>query len=105
MQKLVAIAVLLVLDTSTALADPTPVRQRELRDLVKNECVMCHGVGRLGGEGPSLLPSDIKFKDKDDLVSTILNGRGSRMPPWYTRLSREDARFIVEHVLTSEPEY
>ena len=79
-------------------------RQAELRKLVREECTQCHGPGRIGGEGPSLLPSDIKAKDKDELVSTILNGRDSRMPPWYTRLSPEDVRFIVEHILPSEPE-
>lgn len=79
-------------------------RQLELRRLVRDECTQCHGPGRVGGEGPSLLPSDIRIKDKEELISTILNGRASRMPPWYTRLSPEDVRYIVEHILPAEPE-
>ena len=96
------LAVITVRATPAA-AEPTPERQAELRDLVKNECTRCHGYQRRGQQGPSLLPKDVALKPEDYLIRTILNGRNTQMPAWKGMLSVEDVEFIVRRVLTEPP--
>ncbi|MBT9096217.1 cytochrome c [Methylovulum psychrotolerans] len=77
-------------------ADPTPARQTELRNLLKNDCGACHGLTLQGGMGPALLPERLAGKSDDLLVTTILEGRkGTAMPPWQPFMDRSEAEWLV----------
>lgn len=89
----------LTLLTVPATAEPTPERQKFLRDLVQNECTRCHGYRRIGQNGPPLTPDIMELKDPDYLMMVILNGRFTQMPPWKGMLSVDDVEFIVGRIL------
>ncbi len=77
-------------------AEPTPARQTELRNLLKNDCGACHGLTLQGGMGPALLPDKLAGKPDGLLVTTILEGRqGTAMPPWQPFMDREEAVWLV----------
>ena len=92
----------------TALAvqagEPTPMRQRELVHLVRQDCGSCHGMQLTGGLGNPLTPEALRDKPAESLVATVLHGRpGTAMPPWKTILSEADIRWIVEKLMTGFP--
>lgn len=77
-------------------AEPTPARQIELRNLLKNDCGACHGLTLHGGMGPALLPENLAGKSDELLVTTILEGRkGTAMPPWKPFMNRDEAAWLV----------
>jgi cytochrome c55X len=77
-------------------AEPSPERQRELRNLLKNDCGACHGLTLQGGMGPALLSDNLDGNPDEFLVSTILNGRkGTAMPPWQTFMNHDEALWLV----------
>ncbi len=88
---------ILCLSISTVWAtEPSPARQSELRNLLKNDCGACHGLTLQGGMGPSLLPDSLIEKPDELLVTTILEGRkGTAMPPWQPFMTREEAAWLV----------
>lgn len=94
-----AVTVLLTFAVLPAAAEPPPERQKYLRDLVKWECTRCHGYKRIGQNGPPLTPDIMELKDPDYLMTVILNGRFTAMPPWKGMLSGDDAEFIVKRIL------
>ncbi len=96
--RLVA-ALLLAAIALPATAQPTPERQKYLRDLVQWECTRCHGYQRIGQNGPPLTPDIMELKDPDYLMNVILNGRFAQMPPWKGMLSVDDVEFIVKTIL------
>ena len=78
---------------------PQP-RQRELANLLTQDCGSCHGLQMKGGLGPALLPENLSGKSADYLAAVILAGRsGSAMPPWDAILSPAEARWIAERLL------
>ncbi|MCK6450064.1 MAG: cytochrome c [Alphaproteobacteria bacterium] len=91
-----------VLVPVAAMADaPSPRRQAELRHLLEQDCGSCHGLTLKGGLGPALSPSRLTGRDDDFLIDTILFGRrGTPMPPWGHELTRDDARWMVDHMRT-----
>lgn len=92
----------LCLTTASCLADPTPARQDELRELLKNDCGACHGFTLQGGMGPPLLPEALAGKSDELLISTILEGRkGTAMPPWQPFMSRDDAVWLLKLLRSS----
>ncbi|MFZ2451053.1 MAG: c-type cytochrome [Methylovulum miyakonense] len=79
-----------------SLAEPTPARQTELRNLLKNDCGACHGLSLKGGMGPALLPENLAGKPDGLLVTTILEGRkGTAMPPWKPFMNRDEVVRLV----------
>lgn len=75
-------------------------RQRELANLLTQDCGSCHGLRMKGGLGPALLPDNLAGKSADYLAAVILAGRaGSAMPPWNAILSPAEARWIAERLL------
>lgn len=93
-----AIAVMLVslLVPFPVLAEPTPARQAELRELVVQDCGSCHGMTLKGGLGAPLNPADLAAYTPESVVETILDGRpGTPMPPWRTMISRDEAQWIA----------
>jgi cytochrome c55X len=92
--------VALLLLAAPAMADPTPSRQTELRDMVSQDCGSCHGMTRKGGLGSPLLAEDLNKLSHEAVVETILEGRpGTPMPPWKTMLSRDDADWIARTLM------
>ena len=78
-------------------------RERELRNLLIQDCGSCHGLRLRGGLGPALLPQQLQGKSADYLSSVILEGRpGSAMPGWSPLLSPAEARWMAELLLTGE---
>lgn len=76
--------------------DPSPARQSELKNLLKNDCGACHGLTLQGGMGPALLPDSLAGKPDEFLVATILNGRkGTAMPPWQPFMNHEEALWLI----------
>lgn len=88
-----------------ALADAPPVaRQKELLNLVRQDCGSCHGLKMEGGLGLPLTPQALKEKSPDALKLTILYGRGGTpMPPWNPFLTEAEAGWIVEVLLKGLP--
>jgi cytochrome c55X len=76
--------------------EPSPSRQMELRNLLKNDCGACHGLTLQGGMGPALLPEKLAGKSDELLVTTILEGRkGTAMPPWKPFMNRDEVVWLL----------
>lgn len=81
-------------------ADPAPARQRELLELLKQDCGSCHGMRLTGGLGPALTPEALRTKPAESLAATIYFGRtGTAMPPWRPFLSEAEARWLVARMI------
>ena len=90
---------LLCLSLDCLAAEPTSVRQAELRHLLKNDCGACHGLTLKGGMGPALLPDNLQGKPDEFLINTILQGRkGTAMPPWKAFMNADDALWLVRQL-------
>lgn len=88
-----------------ALAEPSAARQKELVNLVRQDCGSCHGMTLRGGLGPPLLPATLADKPADGLVATIIGGRtGTPMPPWHRFLTEDEAQWIVAKLMAGFPE-
>ncbi len=90
---------LLCISLNCLAAEPTSVRQAELRHLLKNDCGACHGLTLKGGMGPALLPDNLQGKPDEFLINTILQGRkGTAMPPWKAFMNTDDALWLVRQL-------
>jgi len=79
-----------------ASADPSAAHQRELVNMVRQDCGSCHGMTFKGGLGPPLTPEALRDKPAGSLTLTILNGRpGTPMPPWRQFVTEAEANWIV----------
>lgn len=75
-------------------------RERELENLLIQDCGSCHGLQMKGGLGPALRPENLAGKSASYLSETILTGRGgSAMPAWDAILSPAEARWIANRLL------
>ena len=69
--------------------------------LYQQNCASCHGVNRLGGMGPALLPENLKRLRKKQASHVIANGRAAtQMPAFSDKLSKEDIESLVSYVYT-----
>lgn len=83
---------------------PSPARQAELLNLVRQDCGSCHGLRLEGGLGLPLTPQALKDKSPEALKETILHGRGGTpMPPWEPFLTEAEAGWIVQILLKGLP--
>ncbi|MEN9397927.1 MAG: cytochrome d1, heme region, partial [Pseudomonadota bacterium] len=74
--------------TASALADPAQQYQQH--------CAVCHGVDRLGGTGPALLPESLERLRKPDALRAISQGRAAtQMAGFADRLSKEEIEALV----------
>lgn len=84
---------------------PTPARQAELLNLVRQDCGSCHGLRLEGGLGLPLTPQALREKSPEALKQTILHGRGGTpMPPWNPFLTEAEAGWIVDILLKGLPD-
>jgi cytochrome c55X len=75
---------------------PPVSRQRELVQLLRQDCGSCHGMRLTGGLGPPLTPGALRDKPADSLTATIIAGRaGTAMPPWRPFMSEAEAAWLV----------
>jgi len=87
---------------SSAVA-PQPARQRELLQLLQQDCGSCHGMRLTGGLGPALTPEALRTKPAASLVATIVSGRpGTAMPPWRRFLSEAEAEWLVARMVRGD---
>ena len=94
---------LLIMAPLAANEDISSNRQRELRNLLVQDCGSCHGLTMRGGLGPALLPTVLEGKSAEYISSVILNGRpGSAMPAWRSLLSPAEARWMADRLLQGE---
>lgn len=79
---------------------PAPERQREIIQLLQQDCGSCHGLTLKGGLGPPLTPDALAGKPAATLQATIVNGRpGTPMAPWRPFLNDTEAAWLVERLL------
>jgi cytochrome c55X len=82
-----------------ATSEPGPARQRELHDLVLQDCGSCHGITLKGGLGKPLLPADLVAFSDEAVAAVILDGvGGTPMPPWRGLLSESEALWIARQL-------
>jgi cytochrome c55X len=94
-----ACVAMLAAGSAFAGGDPSAARQRELVNLVRQDCGSCHGMTFRGGIGPPLTPDALREKPAESLALTILNGRpGTPMPPWRPFVTEAEANWIVERL-------
>jgi len=69
------------------------------QDVYKTHCASCHGVDRLGGIGPALLPENLERLKKPAAAAMIRDSRpGVQMPAFGDRLSRQEISSLVAFV-------
>ena len=72
--------------------------------LYLEHCSSCHGAGRLGGQGPALLPENLGRLGKKAAEEVIAHGRAAtQMPGFADRLSTEQITALAELVYTPLP--
>lgn len=89
MPGLVVLLSSLVLSTARADADINPVYQ--------THCASCHGVDRLGGAGPALLPGNLDRLKRPDAIKTISEGRlATQMPAFGEKLTTQEIKSLSD---------
>lgn len=84
---------------------PPPQRQRELVELVRQDCGSCHGLTLQGGLGPALLPAALAHKPVEAMVHTVIHGRpGTAMPGWRPFMDEAEAQWVVRALMSGFPE-
>jgi len=69
--------------------------------LYKEHCEACHGVGRLGGQGPVLEPVSMKRLKKKRAAKVIANGRAAtQMEGFKEKLSEAEISALVDYIFT-----
>jgi cytochrome c55X len=85
--------------------EPGAARQRELVNMVRQDCGSCHGMTFRGGLGPPLTPEALREKPAGSLALAVLNGRpGTPMPPWRAFVSDAEAEWIVTRLQKGFPD-
>jgi mono/diheme cytochrome c family protein/DNA-binding beta-propeller fold protein YncE len=73
--------------------------------LYGEHCASCHGVERLGGQGPALLPQNLRRLRKAKAHGVIAEGRpATQMPAYGDSLSKAEVAVLVELIYTPLPD-
>ncbi len=73
--------------------------------LYEEHCQSCHGVGRLGGQGPALLPSVMKRLRKQSAVKVIMDGRAAtQMEGFKEKLNQAQVDVLIEYIYKPLPQ-
>jgi len=81
--------------TVPALADPDAVR------LYADNCASCHGAGRLGGQGPALLPENLGRLMGPRTAAVIADGRAAtQMPGFGGKLDKDEIAALAAYIAT-----
>ena len=89
---------------------PAPVcAESSVAEIYAAECASCHGVDRLGGAGPALIPEALVRLKKDAAVATITKGRtATQMAAYGDKLSAEAIKGLADYIyqpLASVPKW
>ena len=88
-----------------ASADIAPERQKELHNLLVQDCGSCHGLTMKGGLGKPLLPAALEPFPDDAIAEVILDGvQGTPMPPWRGLLTDTEALWIARQLKKGLPQ-
>ena len=69
--------------------------------LFGQHCASCHGVDRLGGSGPALLPQSLARMSKSAALETITHGRvATRMPAFNGLIATEELKALADYLYT-----
>lgn len=94
-----ASALLGVLAVPVAADGPAQSREKDLMNLLRQDCGSCHGMTMKGGLGPALLPENLDGVPDDVLVQIILDGvPETPMPPWHPLIEPQDAAWLVRQL-------
>ena len=86
---------LLSLSLNTVHATPDPAL------LYQQHCVSCHGVDRLGGLGPALLPQNLERLKKPETLAVITDGRpATQMAGFKNQLKPEEIQALADFIYT-----
>ena len=86
-------------DASPPAQQPGSERQRQLRQLLAQDCAVCHGKSLEGDLGPALTARSLAGKSEEYLVQTITEGHEeTAMPPWWWTLDENDARWLARYI-------
>ncbi|HRE54054.1 MAG TPA: cytochrome D1 domain-containing protein [Candidatus Competibacter sp.] len=76
-----------------AAPDPAP--------LYRQHCVACHGVDRLGGLGPALLPQNLERLKKPEALAVITAGRpATQMQGFKDKLKADEIQALADFIYT-----
>ena len=80
---------------------PVAVFGGEAGELYRQHCAECHGVNRLGGMGPALLPENLRRLKKQAAVKVIRDGRpATQMLPFAEKLTDRQIALLADYVYT-----
>lgn len=86
--------------TAASVAIPLE-RQKELTNLVVQDCGSCHGLTLKGGLGKPLVPEALEPFPEEVLAAVILDGvKGTPMPPWRGLITDAEAMWIARELKT-----
>ncbi|MCK4708456.1 MAG: c-type cytochrome, partial [Gammaproteobacteria bacterium] len=75
--------------------------QENTNELYQKHCSTCHGVDRLGGQGPALLPENLHRLRQKKAASVIAKGRpATQMLPFETLLNPAQIQSLVDYIYT-----
>lgn len=90
--------------TAPVKAEVTLKAVPDVKALYATHCGECHGADRLGGEGPALLPENLKRLKKDKARKVTAEGRiATQMPGFSGKLSPDQIAALTELIYTSLP--
>jgi mono/diheme cytochrome c family protein/uncharacterized membrane protein len=77
-----------------------------VRELFRRHCVKCHGDDGTGSAARGQLPAVPNFTEASwqarrsdaQLLASILDGKGPKMPPWRDKIREEETRGLVAYV-------
>lgn len=70
-----------------------------------DHCASCHGLDRLGGSGPALLPENLERLRRPEAFKTIAEGRpASQMVGFGEKLSKAEIQALADFVYTKLPQ-
>lgn len=69
--------------------------------IYQSNCASCHGVDRLGGTGPALLPENLDRLRKTEATAVIKKGReATQMPAFASQLKEAEIQALVQWIYT-----
>ena len=86
-------------------AAPVAAQSPDAAALYARECASCHGVDRLGGAGPALLPESLGRLKPAQAETVIAEGRpATQMPAFGDRLTAEEIAALAAYLFTAPAE-
>jgi DNA-binding beta-propeller fold protein YncE len=83
------------------LAKAFVVHANPANEIYQQHCASCHGVDRLGGMGPALLPENLARLKKADAAKVIRDSRPAvQMPAFKDQMKPEEIELLVDLVYT-----